>query len=208
MTGRAAASLVRADASRLAWGHSNRGESAVGPSRLARLAAPVLGCALAFGLLSGCSAAPAATPEGIDALENIGDGLKAEYKQRLAEANDDAERERIGAEAAGLSAVVGRALRPVDMTGDSDQSRFSLNEDGTVTATDPAFHALMSNATHWRVGDSTIDLCTDDTCRYYSSWDLTWTPAGDQPEKYRFTINTNGVEDDDSSHYRELYVAD
>ena len=28
----------------------------------------------------------------------------------------------------------------------------------------------MSNATNWRVGDRSIDLCTDADCEYYSSW--------------------------------------
>ena len=31
----------------------------------------------------------------------------------------------------------------------------------------------MSNATNWRVGDRSIDLCTDASCEYYSSWTVT-----------------------------------
>ena len=46
---------------------------------------------------------------------------------------------------------------------------FRLNSDGTVTG--PAETLLyMSKATNWRLQDGTLDLCTSQDCKYWSSW--------------------------------------
>lgn len=163
----------------------------------------VLGAILLATSLSGCSSDPA---EKIDALPYIGVGLKSDYKERIAAAEDRTTVDAIVEEATRISAVVGTPMSPFDLLGEMSDSEFMLNEDGTVTATNDRFHALMSNATHWRLGDRTMDLCTDESCEYYSSWDVTYVIESGLPDRYRFTINTNGVEPDDAENYRDLLV--
>lgn len=179
-------------------------------SRSARLrATAVLGAILLTAGLAGCSSDGSAGPaEAIDALPYIGDGLKSDYKERIAAAEDEAAADAIVEEATRISAVVGTPMSPFDLLGEMSDSEFMLNEDGTVTATNDQFHALMSYATHWRLGDRTMDLCTDESCEYYSSWDIAYVVEPGMPDRYRFTINTNGVEPDDAENYRDLLVKD
>ena len=157
--------------------------------------------------LTGCSTYYASKhSKEIDALSYIGDGLKSDYKMRIEAAQNDDEMKEIVEEATRVSNVVGTPMRPFDLLGEMSDSDFMLNEDGTVTATNEKFHALMSNATHWRLGDRTMHLCTDETCEYYSEWDVSYVIEHGAPERYRFTINTNGVESDDAENYRDLLV--
>ncbi|WP_022868606.1 hypothetical protein [Schaalia vaccimaxillae] len=186
-------------------------------SRFMRLLAPIaVGAAIASGI-AGCgggnsgqsgaqSTALSAEAKAIDALKYIGDGLKADYIKKVDAASTQESKDAIVEEATRISDVVGTPMAPIDLIGDMGKSQFMLNEDGTVTATHEVFHAMMSNATHWRVGDRTMDLCTDESCEFYSSWDITYSPNEGVPPHYRFTINTNGVEPDDAENYRDLLI--
>lgn len=48
---------------------------------------------------------------------------------------------------------------------------FTLKADGTVEA-DSQASAYLSHATHWRGKANVLDLCTDQTCEFYSEWVL------------------------------------
>ena len=128
-------------------------------------ASTAVGAVLLSMGLTGCSTYYASKhSKEIDALSYIGDGLKTDYKIRIEAAQNEDEMRGIVEEATRLSNVVGIPMCPYDLLGEMSDSDFMLNEDGTVTATNEKFHALMSNATHWRLDDRTMHLCTDETC--------------------------------------------
>ena len=105
----------------------------------------------------------------LDQLENLGAGTKADYQSRMDQASE-AEKKTILAEANQVNAVVGAELVSADSA--VKGAKFQLKDDKTVVM-DQNLAPLMSNATNWRVGDRSIDLCTDADCEYYSSWTVT-----------------------------------
>ena len=130
------------------------------------LAAIVAACALtACGQLGG----GASSNKPLDQLENLGAGTKADYQSRMDQASE-ADKKTILAEANQVNAVVGAELVSADSA--VKGAKFQLKDDKTVVM-DQNLAPLMSNATNWRVGDRSIDLCTDADCEYYSSWTVT-----------------------------------
>lgn len=120
-------------------------------------------CALAAcGQLGG----GASSNKPLDQLENLGAGTKADYQSRMDQASEG-DKQKILAEANQVNAVVGAELVSADSA--VKGAKFQLKDDKTVVM-DQNFAPLMSNATNWRVGDRSIDLCTDASCEYYSSW--------------------------------------
>ena len=105
----------------------------------------------------------------LDQLENLGAGTKADYQSRMDQASE-ADKKTILAEANQVNAVVGAELVSADSA--VKGAKFQLKDDKTVVM-DQNLAPLMSNATNWRVGDRSIDLCTDASCEYYSSWTVT-----------------------------------
>lgn len=124
------------------------------------------GCANLIGSQSG-----GATPEAkaIDALQYIGPGLKEDYKARIAQASDT-DKAVILEEATRISGIVGQRLTVFDIDVNAEPRTLELFEDGTLKASDKKLWGFVSYATHWRVGDRTIDMCEDESCAYYSSW--------------------------------------
>ena len=130
------------------------------------LAAVAAVCALAAcGQLGG----GASSNKPLDQLENLGAGTKADYQSRMDQASEG-DKQKILAEANQVNAVVGVPLVSAD--GAVTGAKFQLKTDKTVEV-DKNLAPLMSNATNWRVGDRSIDLCTDADCEYYSSWTVT-----------------------------------
>ena len=126
----------------------------------------VMTCALAAcGQLGG----GASSNKPLDQLENLGAGTKADYQSRMDQASE-ADKKTILAEANQVNAVVGAELVLDDPS--AKGGKFQLKDDKTVVM-DQSIAPLMSNATNWRVGDRSIDLCTDADCEYYSSWTVT-----------------------------------
>lgn len=127
------------------------------------LAAIAAACALtACGQLGG----GASSNKPLDQLENLGAGTKADYQSRMDQASEG-DKQKILAEANQVNAVVGAELVLDDPS--AKGAKFQLKDDKTVVM-DQSIAPLMSNATNWRVGDRSIDLCTDADCEYYSSW--------------------------------------
>lgn len=123
----------------------------------------VMTCALAAcGQLGG----GASSNKPLDQLENLGAGTKADYQSRMDQASEG-DKQKILTEANQVNAVVGAELVSADSA--VKGAKFQLKDDKTVVM-DQNFAPLMSNATNWRVGDRSIDLCTDASCEYYSSW--------------------------------------
>lgn len=138
-----------------------------------RLVAAVAGAVLVWGA-SACSSLGEGALKPLDQLENLGAGTKADYQSRMDQA-PEGDKEKILSEANQVNAVVGVPL--VSVGGSVNGAKFQLKADKTVEV-DQNLAPLMSNATNWRVGDRSIDLCTDASCEYYSSWTVTPKTGG------------------------------
>lgn len=160
---------------------------------------------LCLELVTGCSSGEpgdgksAGTPSGgysdaINSLPYLGEGAKAEYQQRYAEAADDVTRKKVVDQATQVSSVVGTKLafaEDLAMSG----STIQLNEDGTVTASDDLARAYMSGAYYWQVGDRTFELCPDKDCTYSASWRVEAASAPHSKHAYGhfvFILQANG----------------
>ena len=130
-----------------------------------RLAVAAAGAVLVWGASAFASLGGEAL-KPLDQLENLGAGTKADYQSRMDQA-PEGDKQKILAEANQVNAVVGVPLVSAD--GAVTGAKFQLKTDKTVEV-DKNLAPLMSNATNWRVGDRSIDLCTDADCEYYSSW--------------------------------------
>lgn len=130
-----------------------------------RLAVAAAGAVLVWGA-SACASLGGEALKPLDQLENLGAGTKADYQSRMDQA-PEGDKQKILAEANQVNAVVGAELVLDDPS--AKGGKFQLKDDKTVVM-DQSIAPLMSNATNWRVGDRSIDLCTDADCEYYSSW--------------------------------------
>ena len=130
-----------------------------------RLAVAAAGAVLVWGA-SACASLGGEALKPLDQLENLGAGTKADYQSRMDQASEG-DKQKILAEANQVNAVVGAELVLDDPS--AKGGKFQLKDDKTVVM-DQSIAPLMSNATNWRVGDRSIDLCTDADCEYYSSW--------------------------------------
>ena len=130
-----------------------------------RLAVAAAGAVLVWGA-SACASLGGEALKPLDQLENLGAGTKADYQSRMDQASE-ADKKTILAEANQVNAVVGAELVLDDPS--AKGGKFQLKDDKTVVM-DQSIAPLMSNATNWRVGDRSIDLCADADCEYYSSW--------------------------------------
>ena len=130
-----------------------------------RLAVAAAGAVLVWGA-SACASLGGEALKPLDQLENLGAGTKADYQSRMDQASEG-DKQKILAEANQVDAVVGAELVLDDPS--AKGGKFQLKDDKTVVM-DQSIAPLMSNATNWRVGDRSIDLCTDADCEYYSSW--------------------------------------
>ena len=130
-----------------------------------RLAVAAAGAVLVWGA-SACASLGGEALKPLDQLENLGAGTKADYQSRMDQASEG-DKQKILAEANQVNAVVGAELVLDDPS--AKGAKFQLKDDKTVVM-DQSIAPLMSNATNWRVGDRSIDLCTDADCEYYSSW--------------------------------------
>ena len=130
-----------------------------------RLAVAAAGAVLVWGA-SACASLGGEALKPLDQLEHLGAGTKADYQSRMDQASEG-DKQKILAEANQVNAVVGVPLVSAD--GAVTGAKFQLKTDKTVEV-DKNLAPLMSNATNWRVGDRSIDLCTDADCEYYSSW--------------------------------------
>ena len=133
-----------------------------------RLAVAAAGAVLVWGA-SACASLGGEALKPLDQLENLGAGTKADYQSRMDQASEG-DKQKILAEANQVNAVVGAELVLDDPS--AKGGKFQLKDDKTVVM-DQSIAPLMSNATNWRVGDRSIDLCTDADCEYYSSWTVT-----------------------------------
>lgn len=130
-----------------------------------RLAVAAAGAVLVWGA-SACASLGGEALKPLDQLENLGAGTKADYQSRMDQASEG-DKQKILTEANQVDAVVGAELVLDDPS--AKGGKFQLKDDKTVVM-DQSIAPLMSNATNWRVGDRSIDLCTDADCEYYSSW--------------------------------------
>ena len=130
-----------------------------------RLAVAAAGAVLVWGA-SACASLGGEALKPLDQLENLGAGTKADYQSRMDQASEG-DKQKILTEANQVNAVVGAELVLDDPS--AKGGKFQLKDDKTVVM-DQSIAPLMSNATNWRVGDRSIDLCTDADCEYYSSW--------------------------------------
>lgn len=175
-------------------------------SRATRALALVL---LAAGALTACSdeggGASAVGPneKAIDALAYIGDGLKEDYKKQVAAADSEDAKTAIVEEATRVSGVVGQTLTYFDVDPGTPRT-LELAKDGTVAASEKELSGMMSYATHWRVGDRTIDLCEDEKCAYYSSWRISVDDEAASTLLYTFTLDTGDVTSDQETLRRFL----
>lgn len=151
---------------------------------------------LALGAVSlgGCvGSGSKASEQAIDALPNIGAGLKEDYKAELAEAGGESEQKAVVEKATRVNNVVGQELTFFDLI-DSTERTLRLGTDGAVEISDKELSGKLSYATHWRVGDRTLDLCEDASCTYYSSWTIGVDDESASKLLYTFTLDTGGVE--------------
>lgn len=136
--------------------------------------------------LAGCASeldqAKSSAESTIDSLEYLGDATKIVYKERVHESTDEAGALNIASEAGHVNDVVGTQLVLFDL--EQPDSQFMLNPDGTVTA-DPFASAMMSKPVKWRTGLLAFELCPQESCEFYSSWQVTFDEAQNQ---YTFTL--------------------
>lgn len=180
-----------------------------GPSLLRPLSALVLPMLLLGGCgAAGSGATPTPTPSedpagALAALEYLGDGTRAEYRSRIEAASSEEERDAILREATMVSGVVGTALV---LRGSSPVAgeTLELEPDGSVSASSELLRAFMSNATHWELGDTTLELCPDEDCEYSASWRVTVDPTEGASAPYVLTLQAHG---EDTAVTRSFGVA-
>lgn len=73
---------------------------------------------------------------------------------------------------------------------------FTLNSDGTVTG-DADTLVLLSKATHWRFQDGTLDLCTSESCEFWSAWTVTAGDPSSQVTGNVYVLTLKGATDEE-----------
>ena len=172
-----------------------------------RALALLVGSLLAAFSLTGCGqeSPQEAAVKTIDALPYLGEGTKTQFKERVVEAQDEAAINDVVADAQAVNGVVGPTLVNDYFGLDNISASMVLHDDGTVTG-DSEVLAYMGSATHWRLGDTWIDLCTTDTCQYASAWKVeVLSPSQTVAKKKGFRFTLLGT-DSDPAPTRDFYV--